>query len=425
MKKQEVNRKAKSKLRWSVGFSALLAVSLIIIFLINPKGTAVAQESKVFPIGYYKFNKNKAYNFQMNRFHSMGYARLEDFQKVGADIKTFDDWVNAMVGLAELALSEDRILDAAYYYRAAEFFIVEGDVKKEILYNKFIHYFNEATADENIERAKIPNGESYMYTLRMKPDTDENKGTIILHGGYDSFKEEMYSVVKWFYNEGYDVITFETPWMGESRKHKELGLTIKWEDQISTILDYYELEDVTLLGFSMGGWLSLRAAAFEPRITRVIASSVSYDVNLYTGKLSQKMAEVMFTKKRDFTNKTLTKKMKKDIYYRWFVGHLMYVTNKPTPVEAFDVLRQFTAENLHSDKVKQDVLIMTGKEDHAVPFKMHQMQVDALVSARSVTDNVYTKETTGEHHCQIGNIEMSLVDMMNWMESVSSSKPID
>jgi len=389
---------------------------------INKRNMKMSLREIEFPVGYHDFCKDKAFNFQMNRFYSMGYARLEDMQDIGNRIESFDDWKKEMINLAEISVSEDRLWNAAYYYRAAEFFIKEEDPEKDLLYKKFIVNFQTVTASDKIEYFKIPYNESFIYTLRLLPESSIRKGTIVLHGGFDSFKEELYSIMLYLYNNNYEVITFETPWMGESRKNNIMGLDIEWEKQISNILDHYNLNDVTLIGFSMGGWLSLRAAAFEPRISRVIASSVSFDVNQYNGKMAQKMASLFFTRWRNFTNKSIKRKMKKDLYYEWFVNHLMYTTNKKTPVEAFDVLMQFSEKNLHSELVKQDVMILTGKQDHAVPFKMHQMQVDALINAKSVTDKVYTKKTTGEHHCQIGNIKMSLDDMIEWIELKSKSK---
>ena len=93
----------------------------------------------------------------------------------------------------------------------------------------------------------------------------------------------------------------------------------------------------------------------------------------------------------------------------------MYITNKEVPIEAFDVLMQFNEENLHSDLVGQDVLILTGREDHLIPFKMHDMQVKALISARSVTGRVFTREENAQNHCQIGNIGLALDVMAKWI----------
>jgi pimeloyl-ACP methyl ester carboxylesterase len=239
----------------------------------------------------------------------------------------------------------------------------------------------------------------------------------VIHGGFDSFKEELYSMMKFFQGHHYEVITFDTPWMGTSGKQTKTGLETGWEKPVKAVLDFFKAEDVTLIGISMGGWLSLRAAAFEPRIEKVIASSVSYDVNQYNNKLAQKIATKLFESHREKLNRSMYRKMNKDLYYGWFVNHLMYVTNREEPVEAFDILRQFNEDNLHSDLVRQDVLILTGEEDHMVPFRMHDLQVKALINANSVTGRIFTAEESGQNHCQIGNIGLALETMLKWMEA--------
>ena len=166
----------------------------------------------------------------------------------------------------------------------------------------------------------------------------------------------------------------------------------------------------------MGGWLCLRAAAFEPRIKRVIPWSVSFDVTQYTNIVGQHLTGLFMRRFRNFVNNQMKRNMKKKMEYSWFVNNLMYITNKDVPIEAFDVLMQFNEENLHSDLVRQDVLILTGREDHLVPFKMHDMQVKALTSARSVTSRVFTKEEQAQNHCQMGNLGLALDAMTKWIE---------
>ena len=337
----------------------------------------------------------------------------------GNKINSFQEWKTEMISLAEVAISDDRLMNAAFYYRAAELFIAEGDNEKEILYNKFIDCFYNAVKDDRLKKVEIPYNDTFIQALQLHPANVEKKGTIVLHGGFDSFKEELYSLMVYFLDNNYEVITFETPWMGESRKRKLMGLDIEWEKPIKAVLDYFNLDDVTLIGISMGGWLSLRAAAFDPRVKRVIASSVSFDVNQYNSLVGQKLAKLFFKKFRKFTNNSIKKKTKKDLFYAWFVNHLMFVTNKKEPIEAFDVLLQFNEENLHSDSVRQDVLILTGKEDHMVPLKMHNLQVEALTNAKSITAKVFTKEENAQNHCQIGNLGLAMDTMLNWIEEKS------
>jgi hypothetical protein len=119
---------------------------------------------------------------------------------------------------------------------------------------------------------------------------------------------------------------------------------------------------------------------------------------------------------RNFVNNQMKKNMKKNAEYSWFVNNLMYITKKREPIEAFDVLMRFNANNLHSDLVRQHVLILTGREDHLVPFKMHDRQIKALTSAGSVTARVFTEADQAQNHCQMGNIGLALDVMREWME---------
>lgn len=105
--------------------------------------------------------------------------------------------------------------------------------------------------------------------------------------------------------------------------------------------------------------------------------------------------------------------------HAWSIGNLMYIADKKTPVDAADVALQMNEKNLHSDLVKQDVLILTGREDHFIPFKMHNKQVKALTHAKSLTARVFTREEQTQNHCQIGNISLALDVMLKWIEEKS------
>ena len=76
-----------------------------------------------FPVGYHKFHKNQLFNYQLNRWYSMGYTRFGDMQEVGQKIKNFGDWKVEMVKLAERAVSGERLMNAAFYYRGLNFIL--------------------------------------------------------------------------------------------------------------------------------------------------------------------------------------------------------------------------------------------------------------------------------------------------------------
>lgn len=369
----------------------------------------------IFPIGYHKFHKNRLFNFTMNRWYSFGFARFEDMVEAGKRIKKYDDWKPEMVRLAEKALSENRIVNASIYYRSAEFFTIPQDPEKELLYDKFSELFYKAFEEDQIQKFRIPYENSFFPAIKVD-SIGSKKGTILMHGGMDSFLEEWYLMMKYLVNEGFDVIGFEGPGQGAALIKGGLALDIEWEKPTSTILDYFNLDDITLIGLSVGGWLCLRASAFEPRIKRVIASGHAIH---YMGVAPAPIAWMFkfFMKYENFFNKSAYWKMEMNPRMKWEISQTMHITKSNTPVEAANKMAlTLSRENMHPERIKQDILLLSGNNDHFIPIRLHKKQVDALINAKSVTDKIFTKNENAQNHCQIGNVRLALNTMVEWIE---------
>ena len=372
-----------------------------------------------FPIGYHKFHKKQLFNFQLNRWYSLGYARFEDMERVGKRIKNFKDWKVEMLKLAEEAVFDNRLMNAAFYYRAAEFYVKSNDPEKELLYDRFIELFYNVFGKEEIERHKVPYEGTFLPAIRILP-VSEKKGTVLIHGGFDSFIEEWYSMMKYFSNHGYEVIGFEGPGQGAALRKFGLPLTYEWEKPTKAILDYFNPVNSTLLGLSMGGWFCLRAAAFEPRLKRVIASGHAIDYMKSMNFIFRKIHLWSMEHCREFMDRMAVLKFEnREGMAPWVVDHLKYITKKEKPLDALEIYVLMNEQNIHSELVKQDVLVLSGSEDHFIPFKMHDMQIKALTNARSVTDRVFTRKEHAQNHCQTGNIGLALDVMVKWIENLT------
>ncbi len=376
-----------------------------------------------FPVGYKDFHKKQLFNFQLNRPYAFGYGRFNDLKEAGNNINTFADWKKEMVKQAQKAMVEERWVNAAYYFRAAEFYIRHTDPEKEALYNQFTRLFYQFVIRPDTERHKIPFEDGFLPALRI-PAANADKGTLIIHGGFDSFIEEFYSMMIYFSNQGYEVIGFEGPGQGAALRNYGLPITYKWEKPVKAILDYFQLREVTLLGLSMGGWLSLRASAFEPRIKRVITSGHAMDYMKSMSPLLRKIHLWCIGHCRDFMNRMATLKFeRKEGMASWMVDHLKFITHKDKPLDALSFYLELNEENLHPEQIKQDVLILSGRKDHFIPLKMHQMQIKALVNANSVSDRVFTEADEAQNHCQVGNINLALKTMIDWMDKKATDSP--
>lgn len=61
-----------------------------------------------FPVEYHEFHKDHTFNFQLNRWYSMGYARFEDMKEAGQKINSLKEWKIEMLKLVEKAGSSSR-----------------------------------------------------------------------------------------------------------------------------------------------------------------------------------------------------------------------------------------------------------------------------------------------------------------------------
>lgn len=337
-------------------------------------------------------------------------------EEAGKRVNDFRQWKSEMLRLAEVAVTEERLMNAAFYYRAAEFYTSSEDPDKERLYDKFIELFYTAFKSDNIEKHDIPFGKAFLPAIRIPPET-EKRSTIVIHGGFDSLIEEWYSMMKYFSLHGYEVIGFEGPGQGAALRKFGLPLTYEWEKPVKAILDFFNLSDVTLIGMSMGGWFCLRASAFESRIKRVVATGHAIDYMKSMNPVLRSIHLWCMSHCRNFMNRMAVMKFeKREGMASWVLDHLKYITKKTEPLDALEIYVQMNDKNIHSELVKQDVLILSGSKDHFIPLKMHDMQVKALVNANSVTSRIFSEAEQAHNHCQTGNIGLLLDTIVKWIE---------
>lgn len=375
-----------------------------------------------FPIGYHRFHKKQLYNYQLNRWHSLGYLSYDDVKAAGEKIRRFDDWKPVMLEMAGRKLATGKNIEAAFFCRAAEFYTLYGQDDKELLYDKFTELFYSDMPLEGVFVENVPYNESFLHVLRMPEKTGIKKGTVFIHFGFDSFIEEFYSILWYFTINGYDVIAFDGPGQGKTIKKFNVPFDFEWEKPVKTILDYYNISEAALLGMSLGGWLCLRAAAYEPRIKWVISTGGAYDYYKIPPAIARWMMDFFKKHMREGSNKVALKGIKKGGLEAWRNSNIMYITKIDVPMDAFEYAWQMNSGNLHSDKINQDVMVITGRDDHFIPFKLHVPLINALKNAKSVTDIVFTKKDHASNHCSIGNIKLSLDTMIEWLDKKMEAK---
>ena len=389
----------------------------------------MTKNTNTFNVGYYKFHEDEGLNFQLNRFYTYGVFSREELMSIGEQIDSFEKWISLFRELGKEAEEAKEPLKAATCYRAAQFYTLsgekdeEGNSLKHLLYDKCVELYNEFFFSNypNLKLERIPfDG----CKLPVYYATCENpKGTIVIHGGYDSISQEFLVLLPYFTGKNYNVYFFEGPGQGEVLMHYDVRMTPQWEHCTGAVLDFFDLKDVTLIGVSLGGYLAPRAAAYDKRISRVVMFDLIYD---FYGAILNKMGS--FGKVFDYLTrhphnilwKWLDKKFDEKYFTKWLLlqGYAIY-ENISTPYEYFNHIREYNTREI-SKMITQDTLVLAGAGDLYTVY--YQDQLDALVNARSVTGKLFTEEEHADHHCQIGNMGLALDTMAGWIEEKTNGE---
>lgn len=370
---------------------------------------------------FYQLHPNTQVNFTFNRLLTYGEqaGRLEEIKEIAYRFRDFNSWFIEWSALAQKCEREGRYLNAAYAYRMAEFMVKDGLLHKEECYQNFKSNFYRSFKDGEIERLTVPYEGKTLPVIRIKARNE--KAVILVHGGYDSFMEEFYLTVRDLTEKhGYTIIMFEGPGQGQALRDG-LKMTHEWEKPVKAILDNLGLDNVILMGISLGGYLAQRAAAFEPRVKQVISHNICYDfieglIGWMPPTLNRLFRFLFKIRAKWAVNILIGTLMKRNMGIQWLVEHGMYIIGTETPFQYYDKLSKYTIRDI-AHLVKQDVLLLAGEKDHFMPVRHFTLMKESLKNARSVKGRIFTTAEGGEQHCQVGNHYLAVDEIIKWLDT--------
>ncbi|MBQ9302844.1 alpha/beta hydrolase [Butyrivibrio sp.] len=381
--------------------------------------------------GVYKLNDEANFNYQLNRVINWDGGRLEDVEKVSGKIHNSDDWKRELISIGDEAMKEGRTDNAIAYYRMSEFFMYDGDPDKRKYYEKATKLFYEYYADffegENprIERYDVPYENMKLPVMHVVP-YGESKGTILIHGGNDSYFEEFLFTVLYMQEQGFEVYMFEGPGQGGVMRVQGMHFTHEWEKPVKVILDYFKLSDVTIIGISLGGYLAPRAAAFDKRITKVVAWSIfpcfqDILVSMQPQGTQRAFHILMKLHARPLLNLVFGKKAKKSPIIDWGIKHGCYAYEAKDAYSYAKKLKLYDIAPV-ADQITQDMLILGASGDHFIDYHLIGKEINMLRNVRSLTFRLFTDKEEAENHCNVGNGKLAIDEILSWITRIGSKE---
>lgn len=365
-------------------------------------------------------------DFQINRV--LTYGEKAGDKKIILEktqgIKDLSTWFEVWSSLGNQYKMASEYMRGAYAYRMAEFFLKEDHPEKNHMYEESYQCFHSAFNQMGLNYVinEIPFMGLKMHSLYYKSENE--KGILLICGGYDSFIEEFVPALIQFVNYGYTIILFEGGGQGKTLKN---GLTFMadWEKPTSCVLDYYKVESCTMIGISWGGYLALRAAAFEPRIK----AAAAYDVlengffcmtDMFPPLLKYMVRFLVLNQRKKSANTILEFLRKKSLIADWAMMQGMYITGTKTPYDFYrELLKHHLPQNV-CDRLTCHVLLLAGEKDHYIPRNQFYHLSGKIKHAKSLTKRMFTEAEGGEQHCQTGNHKLAIDEILQWLKQIGT-----
>jgi pimeloyl-ACP methyl ester carboxylesterase len=366
-------------------------------------------------------------NYTLNRplLDGTSPSRLAEIGAAAPRIKNYESWHSVWLELAKKAEAEQRWADAASYYHGAEFYLPAGDIRNGLYDDFALNWSRAMQGVVGYERIAVPYPGGNLPGFRLQAKGKE-RSTFIFHGGYDSFVEEFYAFLLPLTELGLTVIGFDGPGQGGALR-QGIFFEHAWEKPAKAVLDHFDLDAVDWLGASCGGYLSIRAAAFEPRIKHVIAMPATYsglDMTLKQmrpGK-AHELVSLFKAGDRKAAETLIASERLPNSVFDWCITQGMHITGTRTPFDFLGVIAQHSLDGvLHH--VKQDVLLTEGEQDHLFDVDWIYREMRELVCARSVTARIFTAREGGEQHCQVGNSALARNEIIRWLAQFYPDMP--
>jgi pimeloyl-ACP methyl ester carboxylesterase len=371
------------------------------------------------PVGYRRFHPDISINFQCNRWVQwIGPSAIAEIAELAAHAHTYPELIDAFLALAEHARGQGRAIAGAYYDRAAEFFLSATDPRRPAARQRFL---SAMRTGYGVTPDLIPFGTGYLPAYDLRPERQVGP-PVVMFGGFDSYIEEFLPMIASMVDAGRRIVVFEGPGQGSALEDFGLAMIPEWEKPVAAILDHYGLDDVAAVGISLGGGLVIRAAAFEPRISQAVAFDILDDeFEVITRQIGRgvriPLRAMLNARARWLINAIAGRVAGRKPVSEWALQQGMHVTGTATP---YDFLRSTTAMSTRriSDRVRADVLLLAGADDHYVPLSQLARQAGNLTNARSVTTRLFTAAEQASNHCQLGNIAAVSRLIDTWLKAL-------
>lgn len=330
--------------------------------------------------------------------------------------------------LAERFSSEGDADAAWRLYELAAFYLGAGDPRKRRFIDAMSAAFDEAHEGLALARHAVPYRGGELTAMRWEADPVHRElapagtpHTLVMMNGFDGYAEEIMGFAEYFPCRPFDIIAFDGPGQGHTAL-AGMPLEPQWERPTEAVLDYFGVDSAAALGVSFGGNLVMRAAAYCPRISHVIAFDMMYQLldglTMPLPRPLRPIAEAVISRARPAWLidglMGIAPRFSADL--AWKLQQARHLTGLDKPSDVLRALGAYTMEPL-AGMIRQPCLVLAGDADQYVPFERLGDVRRALANAAELDVRAFHEADDPDmaQHCQIGDLDRAFAIMGEWL----------
>lgn len=337
----------------------------------------------------------------------------------------------AKIGESSLAAghrvsAREAFLRASNYYRTAEFFkrakpVDDEDVAR--LSGRSTQTFIQAgqLLDTPFEVVEIPyEGTTLPGYLFLADKSGEPRPTVIYNNGFDSTQEESYVAVgAAALRRGYNVLAFDGPGQGAALRKSKLRFRHDWEKVITPVIDFaltrkeVDADKIALFGYSLGGYLVARAAAFDHRPAAIILDDGILDFHAaFEHMLPPFLLSWIHDQKDGDADAVLRMIMAGKTAARWAMQNGMWTFGTSSPSAFVRMSKRYTLADV-AGNIKAATLVLDAENDQFL--KGQPQAIHAALQSPKHLVTLTSAEGAGEH-CHMGAMYRAHQTIFDWLD---------
>jgi pimeloyl-ACP methyl ester carboxylesterase len=313
-------------------------------------------------------------------------------------------------------------LKAFAAYRAAAQMMLPGDPSFRGMLTAFRSDFRHAMEllEIPIEPVRIPYAGKSLPGYFMRSNQREmRRATLIGIGGGDSYAEDLY----FFYGaagraRGFNLLMVDLPGQGDT-PFDGLFLEVDYEKPVQAVVNFalaqseVDPDRLAIAGISGGGYMVLRAAAYEKRIRAVIANTPIFDMGLV---LDAEIPPALIRSPKGVANLLIRLSGRLNAAGEANLQKYLWQAGLSDPMAAMALGHKAIVD---AERIVCPILCLAGEGESPELQRQTRQCYDRVRSARKDI-RVFTAAEGADAHCQVNNLPLWNQVMYDWLEDVFS-----